>query len=50
MGGYGFVWILDDSTASVTRIDAYPMPRIDELLDRIGKAQYIITLDLTRGY
>ena len=30
--------------------DAYPMPRIDELIDRLGHARYITTLDLTRGY
>jgi len=35
---------------SVTCIDAYSMPRIDELLDGIGQAQYINTLDLSRGY
>ena len=34
----------------MTRADAYPMPHIDELLDRIGNARYITTLDLTRGY
>ena len=26
------------------------MPRIDELIDRLGGAKYITTLDLTRGY
>ena len=26
------------------------MPRIDDLIDHLGKAQYLITLDLTRGY
>ena len=26
------------------------MPRINELLDRLGKARYITTLDLARGY
>ncbi len=26
------------------------MPRVDELLDRLGKARYISTLDLTKGY
>ena len=30
--------------------DAYPMPRIDDLIDLFGKAKYISTLDLTRGY
>ena len=35
---------------SVSTADAYPMPRIDELIDRLGGAKYISTLDLTRGY
>ena len=35
---------------SVSSADAYPMPRIDELLDRFGGAKYISTLDLTQGY
>ena len=26
------------------------MPRIDELTDRLGKARFIPTLDLTKGY
>lgn len=30
--------------------DAYPMPRIEELIDRVGTATYITTLDLTKGY
>ena len=30
--------------------DAYPMPRIDDLIDRLGKAKFITTLDLTHGY
>jgi len=35
---------------SVTSPDAYPMPRIDELIDRLGTSKYITTLDLSRGY
>ena len=35
---------------SVSESDAYPMPRIDELIDHLGQAKYITTLDLTRGY
>ncbi|XP_075774682.1 uncharacterized protein LOC142826318 [Pelodiscus sinensis] len=35
---------------ALSRFDAYPMPRVDELLDRLGGAQYLSTLDLTRGY
>ena len=33
-----------------TKVDAYPMPRIDDLIDNLGKARYISTLDLSRGY
>ena len=31
-------------------LDAYPMPRIEELIDRLGGAQYLTTIDLARGY
>ncbi|XP_067303559.1 uncharacterized protein [Pseudorasbora parva] len=34
----------------VSEFDGYPMPRVDELLDRLGRARYISTLDLTKGY
>ena len=34
----------------VSQSDAYPMPRIDELIDRLGGSKFITTLDLTRGY
>ncbi|KAL2086778.1 hypothetical protein ACEWY4_017837 [Coilia grayii] len=34
----------------VTCKDAYPLPRVDELLDALGKAQLFSTLDLTSGY
>ena len=30
--------------------DAYPMPRIEELIDRLGGAQHLTTIDLARGY
>uniref|UniRef100_A0AAQ4PTP4 ribonuclease H n=1 Tax=Gasterosteus aculeatus aculeatus TaxID=481459 RepID=A0AAQ4PTP4_GASAC len=35
---------------NVSRFDAYPMPRVDELLDRLGSARFFTTLDLTKGY
>ena len=35
---------------SVSQIDAYPMPGVDELLDRLEKVHFISTMDLTRGY
>ena len=34
----------------VTVFDAYPMPRVDELLDAIGGAEFITTLNLAKGY
>ncbi len=34
----------------VSEADAYPMPRIDEMIDRLGQAKFITTLDLTKGY
>uniref|UniRef100_A0A3P8QWH1 ribonuclease H n=2 Tax=Astatotilapia calliptera TaxID=8154 RepID=A0A3P8QWH1_ASTCA len=34
----------------VSRFDAYPMPWVDELLDRLGTARFFTTLDLTKGY
>ncbi len=33
----------------VSRFDAYPMPQIYELVERIGQAKYITTLDLCKG-
>ena len=33
-----------------TQVDAYPMPRIDDILDQVGQAKFITTLDLAKGY
>ena len=33
----------------MSEMDAYPMPRIDDLIDRLGEARFITTLDLSRG-
>ena len=35
---------------SAWEADAYPMPRKDDLIDRLGGAKSISTLDLIRGY
>ena len=34
----------------VAKFDAYPMPRIEELIDTVGPAKIISTLDLAKGY
>ena len=35
---------------SVTRKDAYPLPRIDETLESLSGSQYFTALDLASGY
>lgn len=34
----------------VSTFYGYSMPQVGELLDRLGRTQYILTLDLTKGY
>ena len=34
----------------ITRADPYPIPRVEDLIDDIGRAKYIMALDLTKGY
>ncbi|KAL1252714.1 hypothetical protein QQF64_017407 [Cirrhinus molitorella] len=34
----------------VSEFDSHPMPCVDELLERLGRARFISTLDLTKGY
>lgn len=34
----------------ITIEDKYPLPNINDILDRIGRAQYFTTLDLASGY
>ena len=36
------------NAASTT--EAYPLPRIDDIIDQIGRAQYLTTIDLTKRY
>ena len=35
---------------SQTIFDPQPMPKIDEIINKLGKAKYISKLDLTKGY
>ena len=35
---------------AISQTNVYPMPRIDDLIDQLGQAQFLTTLDLTRGY
>jgi deoxyuridine 5'-triphosphate nucleotidohydrolase len=35
---------------SVTKKDAYPLPRIDEMMDALGKAKWFSSTDLTNGF
>jgi len=35
---------------AVTVPDPFPLPRVEDLLDRVGQARYLTKLDMTRGY
>ncbi|XP_042858103.1 uncharacterized protein LOC122244300 [Penaeus japonicus] len=35
---------------SVTKPDFYPLPRMDDIIDDLGKARYLSKLDLLQGY
>lgn len=35
---------------AVTVPDAYPLPRIDDLIDSVGQSKYITKIDLLKGY
>jgi hypothetical protein len=34
----------------ITQDDRYPMPCVEELVEELGRAQFITTLDLVKGY
>jgi hypothetical protein len=38
----GFVWI--------TKLDSFPLPRVDDLLDQLGSSKYFSTIDLASGF
>ena len=35
---------------AVTKADLFPLPRIDDLLNQLGRAKFFSTLDLAAGY
>ncbi|XP_063054453.1 uncharacterized protein LOC134448729 [Engraulis encrasicolus] len=35
---------------AVSEFDAYPMARVDDMVDALGQARFLTTLDLTKGY
>lgn len=35
---------------AITKDDRYPIPIIDDILDKLGRANYFTTLDLTKGF
>ncbi len=35
---------------SVTKPDSYPLPRMDDCIDRVGAARFVTKLDLLKGY
>ena len=41
---------VDFRKLKVSKFDAYPMPRVEEVLESVGAARFISTLDLAKGY
>lgn len=48
----GTLWFCIDfrQINSLSVVDPYPMPRTEELVERLGRAKYLITVDLCKGY
>ena len=35
---------------SVTKTDTFPIPQIDDCIDKVGKAKYVTKIDLLKGF
>ena len=35
---------------AVTKLDSYPLPRVEECVDQVGAAKYVSKFDLLKGY
>ena len=35
---------------SVTKTDTFPIPRMDDCIDKVGKARYVTKFDLLKGF
>lgn len=35
---------------AISAFDPYPMPRVDDLMERLGKSKFLSTLDMCKGY
>lgn len=46
----GSLWFFMDYQNALTTVDAFPMSHTAHLLERIGEAKFITTIDLFKGY
>ena len=35
---------------SVTKTDSFPIPRLEDCIDRVGKAKYVTTIDMLKAF
>ena len=35
---------------AVTKVDSFPLPRMEDCIDRVGSAKFVTKLDLLKGY
>jgi hypothetical protein len=35
---------------AITKTDTYPIPRVDDCIDKVGKGKYVAKFDLLKGF